>query len=179
MSKIEANTIDSISGTSTLTLGSTNASTVALGSGDVQSNFLRPDFMIRQASATSLTNATRTKVSLDTAVFDVDSGLDATNKRWVVPSNKGGKYYITYSLRYESGSDFENCNVLVYKNGSALYSVWGRNEFYNTFTGSFIADLDAGDYLEMYGLQSSGGAINASTSDYGLQTYLGGCRIGT
>ena len=39
MSKIEANTIDSISGTTTLTLGSSNASTIALGSGDVQKFF--------------------------------------------------------------------------------------------------------------------------------------------
>ena len=36
MSTIEVNTIDSVSGTSTLTLGSSNAGTIALGSGDVQ-----------------------------------------------------------------------------------------------------------------------------------------------
>ena len=38
MSKIEANTIDSISGTSTLTLGSSNASTITKASG-VNANF--------------------------------------------------------------------------------------------------------------------------------------------
>ena len=44
MSTLEVNTIDSVSGTSTLTLGSSNAGTIALGSGDVQSNFLHPRF---------------------------------------------------------------------------------------------------------------------------------------
>jgi len=45
--------------------------------------------------------------------------------------------------------------------------------------GSFLAVLAEADYLEMYGLQKSGGAVNASTSDYGLQTYLGGVRLTT
>ena len=94
-----------------------------------------------------------------------------------MPSGQAGKYFIFYSLRIESGSDFDNCNVIIYKNGSALVSVWGRNEFYHTFTGSFIADLSVSDYLELYGLQGSGGNLNASTSDYGLQTFFGGYKI--
>jgi hypothetical protein len=42
MSKILVDTIDTRSGTSTLTLGASNAGTIALGSGDVQSNFYIP-----------------------------------------------------------------------------------------------------------------------------------------
>ena len=45
MSKILVDTIDTRSGTTTLTLGSSNAGTIALGSGDVQSNFLQPSFL--------------------------------------------------------------------------------------------------------------------------------------
>jgi hypothetical protein len=66
---------------------------------------------------------------------------------------------------------------MIYKNGSALVSVWGRNEFYHTFTGSFTADLSVSDYLELYGLQGSGGNLNASTSDFGLQTFFGGYKL--
>jgi len=161
-----------VTGTLPIANGGTGATTLAAAG---LSN--TPNFMIRQASATSLTDATRTKVGLDTAIIDTDSGLDAGNEKWVVPSGKGGTYLITYSLRYESSADFDDCNVIVYKNGAALHSVWGGNTFYNTFTASFIAVLAAADYLEMYGLQSSGGAINASTSDWGVQTYLGGVRL--
>jgi hypothetical protein len=138
-----------------------------------------PNFMIRQGTATSLVNATRTKVELNTAIFDTDSGLDAANDRWTVPTGKGGTYLITYSLRFQSATDFDSANALVYKNGSAFYSIWGANVYYNTFAGSFLAVLAATDYLEMYGQQISGGAIDASTTDYGLQTYLGGVRLTT
>ena len=44
MSTLEVNTLDSVSGTSTLTIGGSNAGTIALGSGDVQSNFMYPAF---------------------------------------------------------------------------------------------------------------------------------------
>ena len=76
-----------------------------------------PVFLIRQNSATSIPNATRTKVSLDTADIDTDSGLDSTNKRWVVPSGKAGKYQLFYQLRYETASNFDDCNIMIYKNG--------------------------------------------------------------
>ena len=133
--------------------------------------------LIRQNSATSIPNATRTKVSLDTADIDTDSGLDSTNKRWVVPSGKAGKYQLFYQLRYETASNFDDCNIMIYKNGSGITSSWGSNFYYNSFGNAFIADLSVGDYLELFALQSSGGSVNASTSDHGLQTYLGGYKI--
>jgi len=136
-----------------------------------------PAFLIKQTSVTSLANATRTKINLDTSGIDTDSGLDATNKRWIVPSGKGGKYQLFYQLRYETAADFDDCNVMIYKNGSAITSSWGVNRYYNSFGNAFIADLSVGDYLELFALQSSGGSVNASTSDFGLQTYLGGYKI--
>jgi len=138
-----------------------------------------PNFMIKQGTATSLVTGTRTKVELNTAIFDTDSGLDAANDRWTVPAGKGGTYLITYSLRIQSATDFDGIQAMVYKNAAALYSVWGANVYYNSLAGSFLAVLAEADYLEMYGLQISGGAIDASTTDYGLQTYLGGVRLTT
>jgi hypothetical protein len=185
MSKIETNQVDPATGT-TLTLG-TSGDTISIPSGVTIANSgtatgfggaNTPAFLLKQTSATSLVNNTRTKVNIDSAEIDTASGLDTTNKRWIVPSGQAGKYFIYYSLRVESGSDFDNCNALIYKNGSPIFSVWGRNEFYHTFTGSFVADLSATDYLELYGLQGSGGNLNASTSDQGLQTFFGGYRIG-
>jgi hypothetical protein len=136
-----------------------------------------PAFLIKQTFATSLANATRTKVNLDVSDIDTDSGLDATNKRWIVPSGKGGKYQLFYQLRFDSAADFDNCNVLIYKNGSAIVSSWGTNLFYSSFGNSFIADLSVGDYLELFALHSQGGSVTASTSDFGLQTYLGGYKL--
>ena len=138
-----------------------------------------PNFMIRQGTATSLVSATRTKVELNTAIFDTDSGLDADNDRWTVPAGKGGTYLITYALRFETGTDIHGIQAAVYKNGSSLYSVWGSTHYYESLSSSFLAVLAEADYLEMYGLQHSVGAVNASTSDHGVQTFLGGVRLTT
>jgi hypothetical protein len=182
---LKVSNIQTSSGSGTITLGQ-SGETITIPSGctitnsGTQTGFggaNTPAFLLKQTSATSLVNNTRTKVNIDSAEIDTASGLDTTNKRWVVPSGQAGKYFIYYSLRIESGDDFNNCNAIIYKNGSALVSVWGRNEFYHTFTGSFTADLSVSDYLELYGLQGSGGNLNASTSDFGLQTFFGGYKI--
>ena len=169
---IKANQLQDFGGNSIIT--SDGAGNVTVNAAAMKNT---PAFLIRQSSATSIPNATRTKVNLDTSDIDTDSGLDATNKRWIVPSGKGGKYQLFYQLRYETAADFDDCNVMIYKNGSAITSSWGVNRYYNSFGNAFIADLSVGDYLELFALQSSGGSVNASTSDFGLQTYLGGYKI--
>jgi len=169
---IKANQLQDFGGNSILT--SDGAGNVTVNAAAMKNT---PAFLIKQTSVTSLANATRTKINLDTSGIDTDSGLDATNKRWIVPSGKGGKYQLFYQLRYETAADFDDCNVMIYKNGSAITSSWGVNRYYNSFGNAFIADLSVGDYLELFALQSSGGSINASTDDFGLQTYLGGYKI--
>ena len=64
MSKILVDTIDTRSGTSTLTLGSSNAGTIALGSGDVQSNFNYPAFLAKKSSNQTVASATTTFITI-------------------------------------------------------------------------------------------------------------------
>jgi len=137
-----------------------------------------PIFLIRQASATTgIATSTRTKIDLDTADIDTDSGLDATNKRWTVPAGAGGTYALVYGFRFESGDVFGGIDVNIYKNGTALCGTWGTNVSYNTWSNSFITTLVATDYLELWVRQGSGSNKNASTSDAGLLTYLGGSKL--
>ena len=137
-----------------------------------------PNFVIKQDGVTTIANVTRTKVGLDASDIDTDSGLDTTNKRWVVPADKGGTYFVTYGLAWNSGVEF-GVNVNLFKNGSAVQSVWGSNgpEAYDTFTGSFIIALVPTDYLELFAKQDSGSDKNATTSDNGLQTFMAGFRL--
>ena len=81
MSKILVDTIDTRSGTSTLTVGSSNSSAislaknVSLASGVVQSNLNNPAFLAYlsgAASGGSVSDATATIVVLDTEIFDSD-----------------------------------------------------------------------------------------------------------
>ena len=148
---------------------------VTLSSADLKST---PNFRIKQSALTSTVgDGTLTKVNLDTADFDSDSGLDATNKRWVVPTGKGGKYFLTYQLRFDSADDFDGCRVSIYINGTSVTSMWWRNEYWETHAGTWITDLSAGDYIELYARQTSGTLKYISQTDGGLMTFLSGYRM--
>jgi hypothetical protein len=188
MSKILVDTIDTRSGTTTLTLGSTNAGTIALGSGDVQSNFLYPAFHAKLSSAQTLVYNTATKIQFNTEVFDTDSAYDnSSNYRFTVPSGKAGKYFIYYQLRASSlGTTWQFGRVQVYKNGSAFSDNAQNNgssalHSSNFFNGTLTLDLSASDYLEIYYTHESSDNSNgtATVGSPGEQGVFGAYRIGT
>ncbi len=120
MSKILVDTIDTRSGTSTLTLGSSNAGTIALGSGDVQSNFLYPAFHAYLSSAQSLSEETTTKINFDTEEFDSNSCYDNSSNYRFTPT-LAGKYYVYSQIYWVQGTttNLKNAAIRIYKNGSS------------------------------------------------------------
>jgi hypothetical protein len=178
MSKIEVNTIDAVSGTSTLTLGSSNASTIALGSGDVQSNFLNPAFQANTvADATiSIANATLTKVTFGTEVLDSDSKFADSRFTPTI----AGKYFIYTRLSFSTSIDFDDLRLHFYKNGSRYSGAVGRNEYFQQIYLYDIIDFDADDYVEVYAYHDgTGGSRNILTNEDGRRNCFGGYRIGT
>ena len=156
MSKILVDTIDTRSGTTTLTLGSSNAGTIALGSGDVQSNFLYPAFEARLSSAQGIGDSSDTKVQYDNEIFDTDNCYDnSTNYRFT--PTVAGKYFV-YGYAYldsQASSNFDQGRLYIFKNGSAV------NQSANNMGGNFpeamtinvnnILDLNGTtDYVELY-----------------------------
>ena len=195
MSKIEANTIDSVSGTSTLTLGSSNASTIALGSGDVQSNFLEPTFLVYLGSnQDSVAHETATKVQFNTVSYQTGSTFDTSNNRWTPAV--AGKYWIFSSLSIKATNTAQYNNLRkaqaqLYKNGSVTASPEIRmrvdftdandqaataNDFTVTLQGTIT--LTATDYLEVYGFCGNANGANNSRFEGSVSTF-GGYRIGT
>ena len=177
MSKVQVDTIDTRSGTSTMQIGSTNTSTINIGvSGDTvnipsgvtianagtatgfgETN--TPIFAARRTSSQSIANGTWTKIELATEDIDTDSAFDnSSNYRFTVPSGKAGKYLISFNIAVASGtgvSEAKQLFVALYKNGSAYLKTIhdGRNNaFGDTFFGSasYILDLSASDYVELY-----------------------------
>ena len=65
MSKLETNTIDTVSGTSNLIIGSTNTSTITMPSGEVTVH-MYPAFEAHSNTKQSLTDNTNSKVNLQT-----------------------------------------------------------------------------------------------------------------
>ena len=137
-----------------------------------------PNFFIKQDAITACAASTRTKVELDVADIDTDSGLDTTNKRWVVPADKGGTYFVSYGAQFNTAVAF-GANVGIWKNGGYTQSGWFTNgtSSYESFTGSFIISLVPTDYLELFAYQNSVSTHSTVTSDAGIQTFMAGFRL--
>ncbi len=186
MSKIEVNTIDAVSGTSTLTLGSSNASTIALGSGDVQSNFLQPSFMAKMSADQSMSDNTLTKVQFDTEVFDTDSKYDHSSNYRFTPTI-AGKYFIYAQVHGKSNgnSELEDYRICIQKNGTQIYSTKhnpATNDANQIALNMQIIDTaDSDDYYEVFCIlnDASGSPTIEHDEGEGVTSYWGAYRIGT
>ena len=115
-----------------------------------------PAFDIRRNSYQTVTNVTNTKVALDVAGLDTDSGFDSSNNRWTVPSGKGGTYFVAYSIFADTGGngqlEYFDFNLSV--NGTSTLA--GIIDFRNTngrqvsATQQGVLSLSVGDYLELF-----------------------------
>ena len=122
MSKLETNTIDTVSGTWTLQVGSTNTSTITLGaSGDTinipsgatinnngtQTGFgetNKYEFYAYQSSAQSISGGSYTTIVFHTEIFDTDCAF--INSIYIYSPGEGGFYYFGFSLGLDSSSSF-------------------------------------------------------------------------
>ena len=181
MSKLETNTIDTVSGTSTLQVGSTNTSTITLGvSGDtinVPSGVTiansgtatgfggtnTPAFLAKMGSTQTISTSSTTKLQYDTEVFDTDGKYDNSSNYRFTPT-VAGKYQVGMQVRFV-GAGLQNVKLFFYKNGSQhkrtefSQANTSQNQSFAVFTT--IIELDADDYIEAY-INASG-----STSVYG------------
>ena len=184
---LKVSNIQTSSGSGTITIGQ-SGETITIPSGCTITNsgtqtgfgFTNDEFFnYTVASSQSISNATWTKVSLASAIIS-NSNFDAsTNYRYTVPSGKGGTWHIGLSGNWETAGDFNNCIVKIYKNGSGILSSNIRQEHYENNSASKIIPLSAGDYLELYCRQESGGAVNFRDSGGGEPTgFMYGYRIG-
>ena len=183
MSKLETNTIDTVSGTSTLQVGSTNTSTITLGvSGDTinvpsgvtiansgtATGFAAntPAFVAYKTSNQSISNTTATKITFEAEQVDSGSVYDTSNSRFT--PGETGYYWIGARWRYDTGDDFDTAQYQIYKNGSVIAKSTFINQNSNgAFLNTIIYTGSTSDYYEMYGYQNKG----SSTTINGDSTY--------
>ena len=192
MSKVQVDTIDTRSGTSTMQIGSTNTSTINIGvscdtvnipSGVTIANAgtatgfggdNTPAFMVYKSANQDLSDNAFVKVTFDTEVYDTDSAF-ASNK-FTVPSGMGGKYRFTTQLYWIANSNtLDLFYVTYYVNGSIplivsrtgnslnMWSNSGGSE--QTVMNTTTLDLSAGDYVEVYG------KLNVNSGSARLYSY--------
>ena len=109
------------------------------------------------SSNQSISHDSTTKLTFTEEVFDTDSAYDATNSKFVVPSGEGGKYLI--SMKYEMASLTNPTYAYIYVNGSGTSATRYKASSYAN-EARMIVTLSAGDYVEGYTYQASGGAVD-------------------
>jgi hypothetical protein len=176
MSKLETNTIDTVSGTSNLTIGSSNASTITLKSGATLTNFPAntPAFQAVRTSDQSIANTTWTKVQFQTENFDTNSTYDNSSNYRFTPA-VAGKYYIYTQVRM-GGLSADIFYASIYKNGATWLDIRNGSDTSGDYvlTGAAIDTADSNDYYEVFVYQNSGGALNVNGySDAALRIYTG------
>ena len=198
MSKVQVDTIDTRSGTSTMQIGSTNTSTINIGvSGDTvnipsgvtianagtatgfgESN--TPAFFVQLSGDQTISSGSWTKVTCQTEHKDTDNAYDNSSNYRFTPQ-KAGLYVFHIGTGIEAVSSGQNIEMTVYKNGSNGY--FGLTKLLsqastgatNMQTTSVQVANGSSDYFEFYFYHNSG-------SDKSLQanrTFFAGYYITT
>ena len=199
MSKVQVDTIDTRSGTSTMQIGSTNTSTINIGvSGDTVNipsgvtianagtatgfgGTNSANFHVRKSSnQTGLSSGGWTKVTFDDEVFDTDSAF--ASDKFTAPSD--GKYFFTSAAKINDGGT----NTLV---GSGMrFTINGAiaaEEIHFMVNGSnnaegksvtAVLNLTASQYVEVYAYaQDNGGAACSITGGTDRDTFFMGFKL--
>ena len=187
MSKLETNTIDTVSGTSNLTIGSTNSSTVTFENGAVTGH-MYPAFEAYLSAGQTVSDAVTAKVQFNTEVYDTNSYYDnATNYRFTPLVS--GKYFIYCSILGQGGTSNLNwIETYIYKNGSkikeARYAFPSNPASIVNGPLSGVIDMNGStDYLEIFGqvntANGADGEFNEGRASDTKDTYFGAYRIGS
>jgi hypothetical protein len=171
MSKILVDTIDTRSGTTTLTLGSTNSNTLALDSSittlpAVLTN--RFSFHAYRASNQSISSSTFTKVTFTNELFDPDGVFDLSNSRFKPTVLDSMDMYIYQYDNSASG----NVTRLQRSIGDVASGINGG------ISGSVVVDYtDLDDYYELACWQNGGSGRNIVGDSDGKNTFLCGFKL--
>jgi len=193
MSKIQVDTIDTRSGTSTMTIGSTNTTTIALKSGATLTNFPdnTPAFQAFKAANQTISQSTYTKIEFDTEDYDTDSCYNNTSGTVTLngistPSysfapNVAGKYLIGAAVNAMTSTDFDTLLVSIFKNGTQVNRVINSSRHFDSAMTSFIVTANGtSDYFDIqcYSELSGGTTLQPTDSASRLMWFCATKLIG-
>ena len=112
----------------------------------------------------SINNNTYTALTWNSEDYDTDAFHDTSTNtsRITIPSGKGGKYLITGIVIFQDNVTNDR-TVYLYKNGVEdfeMFSMGNAGGFNTSSPMSIVKVLSAGDYIELFALQNSGGSLN-------------------
>ena len=189
MSKLETNTIDNISGSSTLTIGDSNTSTITLKSGATLTNFPAntPAFYAGGTTQTNVSTDTFTKAQFDSEEFDTAGNYDhSTNYRFT--PTPAGKYFIFASIRFFDDTDTDvirATELQIYKNGTnadprirAQTRLSNSGDTFNVHNseniGAIVEANGSSDYFEVYWtVKHTGSNVDVVNNFFGAYKLIG------
>ena len=134
---------------------------------------------VKKTGAQSIANATFTAATWNSEDFDTDAYHDnsTNNTRITIPSGKSGYFLLSGTLNFDANAT-GNRGCELRKNGSGVNYVYflapttAANEPAIPF--SFVVNLSASDYLELFVYQTSGGSLNMNSASSKWQvSFLG------
>lgn len=136
-----------------------------------------PAFSAYLSSTQNISSNTWTKVACNTEEFDTASCYDnATNYRFT-PTVAG--YYQVNARIHQAGSSITNCDIAIYKNGSAFKGggfITLASGATTTDFGSSLSTLvylnGSTDYIELYGLITVSTSLSRFYAASAVNTYF-------
>lgn len=158
---IKVNTIQDAGGNALLTSN---------GSGTLTTNNIggknTPAFLAYQTGAQTISTATPTKIQFNTELFDTNGMYDHSTNYRFTPTT-AGKYVVGAKIKYNNVAS-ARLYTMIYKNGSEYERTEKRNDSTGTDPdpiSNLIIDFNgSSDYVEVYGLQESGGNIDTNVA---------------
>jgi len=131
------------------------------------------------ADQSSLSDATYTKLTMETEFFDSDSKYNTSNQRFT--PTVAGKYMFGCSVYIDATNTLDTGEIAFYKNGSKLLYGSTNLDNDNKFQLTGVITLDTDDYVELYGyvnVSSSGTwQVNADGTTANNRTYWYGYKL--
>jgi hypothetical protein len=176
MGTIKTTNIESISGSGTVTLG-TSGETFTVPTGVTISGGLTntPAWFVTKSSTQSVADSTFTDVTFDTEEIDSDNAFSTPN--FTCPSGKAGRYFVFGQIRFETATDFSYSLCRIVHNSTNIVAGWDRNDDYTTVNCEGMITLAETDTLKLQARQQSGGSLNLGANDQGHVTYFGGYKL--
>jgi len=180
MGTLKTTNIESISGSGTVTLG-TSGETFTVPTGVTVAGGLAniPAFSVKLNSDMSMSDSTTTKVTYDVEQVDTDSAF-ASNK-FTVPAGGAGTYYFIHAPTIQStGAGAYLCRSYVYVNGAEVTRsdsriIAGTGHYENTPIAIYMATLSVSDYVEGYARIEGG--TSTITVESGARSWFIGYRL--
>ena len=179
MSKILVDTIDTRSGTSNITIGSSNASQITLKSGATLTNFpqMTPMFTAyMNSSSQSISTSTLTTVVFDAENYDTDNCFDTSTYRFT--PTEAGKYFLFANVRLTSGSDYNNNFELEIRHSvyNSRARTTGKSRNQRTWNVATILDFNgSSEYAICTFYQDTGGSVSLDNGNG--DALFGGYKI--